>query len=245
MSEIIVTATRSEFVRSLESPAAARTDTAVAADRAAGRVAVDLLRDAPGVHVQQTSAGQGAVVLRGLVGTGAARDGIPLNNGTIATPDTSPRSTREHRADRVVRGPASVRWLTRRAAINDTRPHPPGRHEPGGAPSVTEPGRARFRGYGTATWQAARAALMGTGDLRAGARWGRQPTGFDAWGMTPRLRPSGAHHVTVGVQRSDERRSRYDRYWDYGAGLGDCDPVRSRRQLGYLARSLRTPRSAG
>ncbi|MDH3497363.1 MAG: hypothetical protein OER21_11410, partial [Gemmatimonadota bacterium] len=62
LPEIFITATRSEQGSRAGSPAAASIDTATAADRAASRVAADLLRDTPGVHVQQTSAGQGAVV---------------------------------------------------------------------------------------------------------------------------------------------------------------------------------------
>jgi outer membrane receptor protein involved in Fe transport len=262
MSEIIVTATRSEFVRSLESPAAARTDTAAAADRAAGRVAADLLRDAPGVHVQQTSAGQGAVVLRGLVGNQVLLlvNGIPLNNGTyrdgpgqyLATIDPESIERIE-----VVRGPASVAYGSdaQGGVVNViTRPHPAGvGMNLGGALQAStgnHGARARLSaGYGTATWQArAGLTLMGAGDLRAGDPVGaQQPTGFDAWGMDARVDyvPSGAHQLTAGVQQFWMNGvPRYDRYWDYRApALGPDYAYRfdpQARQLGYLRYAFRS-----
>ena len=262
MSEIIVTATRSEFVRGLESPVATRTDTAAAADRAAGRVAADLLRDAPGVHVQQTSAGQGAVVLRGLVGNQVLLlvNGIPLNNGTyrdgpgqyLATIDAESIERIE-----VVRGPASVLYGSdaQGGVVNViTRPHPAGIGVSlGGALQASTGNRgARARlsaGYGTGIWQARMGVtLQGAGDLRAAKPVGAQsPTGFDAWGMDARLDyiPGAAHQLTLGAQHFRMNGvPRYDRYWDYRApALGPDYDYRfdpQARQLGYLRYAFRS-----
>jgi len=266
MSEIVVTATRSEFVRTVESPAAARTDTAAAADRAAARVAVDLLRDAPGVHVQQTSAGQGAVVLRGLAGNQVLLlvNGIPMNNGTyrdgpgqyLATIDPESIERIE-----VVRGPAAVLYGSdaQGGVINViTRPHPAGLGLGMGgsvqASTATHGARARLSaGYGTAAWQArAGITLQGAGDLRAAAPVGAQsPTGFDAWGVDARVDyvPAGAHQVTLGAQSFRMNGvPRYDRYWRFRAPAPGpdydyrFDP--QLRQLGYLRYGLRSERAA-
>jgi outer membrane receptor protein involved in Fe transport len=256
MPAIVVTATRSELVRDIESPAAARTDTARAADRAASRVTADLLRDAPGVHVQQTSAGQGAVVLRGLVGNQVLLlvDGIPLNNGTyrdgpgqyLATIDPETIERIE-----VVRGPASVLYGSdaQGGVVNIiTQPHPGALGlSLGGAvqaSSATMGGRARLSaGYGSGTVQVrAGFTLQAADDLRAGPPVGAQdPTGFDALGADTRVdwAPAGSHQLTVGVQHwrmADV--PRYDRYWNFRAPDPGPDVdyalAPQARQLGFL-----------
>jgi outer membrane receptor protein involved in Fe transport len=262
MPDIVVTATRSELVRDLESPSASRTDTVRAADRAAGRVTVDLLRDAPGIHVQQTSAGQGAVVLRGLVGNQVLLlvDGIPMNNGTyrdgpgqyLATIDPDAIERIE-----VVRGPASVAYGSdaQGGVLNVvTRPHPSvyglGL---GGAiqgSSANAGGRARLSaGYGARTWQArVGLTLQQAGDLRAGRGVDTQaPTGFSAWGVDARLDvvPAAPHRLTFGLQEWRMKDvPRYDRYWKFRApALGPDYDYRfepQTRQLGYARYTLRT-----
>jgi outer membrane receptor protein involved in Fe transport len=210
--------------------------------------------------VQQTSAGQGAVVLRGLVGNQVLLlvNGIPLNNGTyrdgpgqyLATIDPESIERIE-----VVRGPASVAYGSdaQGGVINViTRPHPAGvGMSLGGALQAStgnQGARARLSaGYGTATWQArAGLTLMGTGDLRAGDPVGaQQPTGFDAWGMDARLDyvPSGAHQITAGVQQFWMNGvPRYDRYWDYRApALGPDYDYRLDQGPASSATSLRVP----
>jgi outer membrane receptor protein involved in Fe transport len=262
MAEIIVTATRSELVRNIESPTAARTDTARAGDRAASRVAADLLRDAPGVHVQQTSAGQGAIVLRGLVGSHVLLlvDGVPLNNGTYRDgPGQYLGTIDPETIDRieVVRGPASVLYGSdaQGGVVNIiTRPHRsgPGLSLGGGlqVSSATMGGRARLSaGYGTASFQLrAGATIQEAGDLRAGDPVHAQsPTGFGASGLDARLDwvPSATHRVSLGLQHwrmSDV--PRYDRYWAFRAPAPGPD-VDYRfdpqtRQLGYVRWSHRS-----
>ena len=262
MPDIVVTATRSELLRDIATPAASKTDTVRAADRAAGRVAVDLLRDTPGIHVQQTSAGQGAVVLRGLVGNQVLLlvDGIPMNNGTyrdgpgqyLATIDPDAIERIE-----VVRGPASVAYGSdaQGGVVNVvTRPHPAllglGL---GGAlqgSSGNEGGRARLSaGYGTRTWQARLGmTLQQAGDLRAGEGVGPQaPTAFSAWGVDARLDvvPTASHQLTFVFQEWRMKDvPRYDRYWDFRApDLGPDYDYRfepQTRQLGYARHTLRT-----
>lgn len=255
MPEIVVTATRSELVRDLESPAATATDTIGAAARGAGRVSVDLLRNAEGVHVQQTSAGQGAVVLRGLVGNQVLYlvDGIPMNNGTYRDGPGQYLATIDPDAiDRIeiVRGPASVAYGSdaQGGVVNVlTRPHPAvlgfGIGGALQASSANQGARARLSaGYGSATVQARLGvSLQEAGDLRAGGPVGAQnPTGWGAWGLDGRLDivPSAAHRFTLGLQHwrmSDV--PRYDRYWEFRApALGPDFDYRfepQTRQLGY------------
>jgi hemoglobin/transferrin/lactoferrin receptor protein len=255
MPDIVVTATRSELLRDLETPAAARTDTVRAADRAAGRVSVDLLRDAPGVHVQQTSAGQGAIVLRGLVGNQVLLliNGIPMNNGTyrdgpgqyLATIDPDAIERIE-----VVRGPASVAYGSdaQGGVVNVvTRPHPPvlgvglGASVQGSTANLG--GRVRLSaGYGASIWQARMGVTMQeAGDLRAAGPVGAQvPTGFGALGVDARVDvvPAAPHRLTFGLQHWRMRDvPRYDRYWDFRApALGPDYEYRfdpQTRQLGY------------
>jgi len=255
MPEIVVTATRSELVGDLESAAATRTDTVSAAARAAGRVSVDLLRESPGVHVQQTSAGQGAVVLRGLVGNQVLYlvDGIPMNNGTYRDGPGQYLATIDPDAiDRIeiVRGPASVAYGSdaQGGVVNVvTRPHPSvlgfGLGGSVEASTANQGGRVRLSaGYGSTRWQARLGiTLQETGDLRAGGGVNTQvPTGFGAWGGDARVDyvPSAAHRLTLGMQHwrmSDV--PRYDRYWDFRApALGPDYDYRfepQTRQLGY------------
>jgi hemoglobin/transferrin/lactoferrin receptor protein len=266
MPDIVVTATRSELIRDLETPAASRTDTVRAEDRAAGRVTADLLRDVPGVHVQQTSAGQGAVVLRGLVGNQVLLlvNGIPMNNGTyrdgpgqyLATIDPDAIERIE-----VVRGPASVAYGSdaQGGVLNIiTRPHPAvlglGLGGSIQGSSANEGARARLSaGYGARTWQArVGLTLQQAGDLRAGSGAGAQtPTGFSAWGVDARLDvvPAAPHQLTFGFQEWRMKDvPRYDRYWDFRApALGPDYDYRfepQTRQLGYARHTLRTHATA-
>jgi len=235
MPAIVVTATRSEQMPAGESPVAASVDTVVGADRAEGRIAVDLLRNATGVHVQQTSAGQGAVVLRGLVGNQVLYlvDGIPLNNGTyrdgpgqyLATIDPESIDRFE-----IIRGPASVLYGSdaQGGAVNViTRPHPVGLGwslgATGEARSANMGGRVHLSsGYGTSTLRLGiGATLADAGDLRAGGAVGTQrPTGFTTAGVDARLEwtPSRRHRLTLAAQHfAMDDVPRYDRYVDFRA----------------------------
>lgn len=232
---IIVTATRSDQVPLRESPVAAAVDTATEADRAEGRIAVDLLRSATGVYVQQTSAGQGAVILRGLVGNQVLYlvDGIPLNNGTyrdgpgqyLATIDPGSIDRFE-----IIRGPASVLYGSdaQGGVVNVlTRPHPTrlgwGFGASGQARSGNVGGRLRVStGYGSGRLRVAvGASLAQAGDLRAGGEVGAQhPTGFNTLGLEARAEWTlGARHqLTLAAQHfAMDTVPRYDRYVDFRA----------------------------
>ena len=236
-------------------------------DRAAGRVTVDLMREATGVHVQQTSAGQGAIVLRGLAGNQVLLlvNGIPVNNATyrdgpgqyLATIDPETIERIE-----VIRGPASVLYGSdaQGGVVNlITRPHPDDGGNSirltGGASTSNQGGRGRISaGFSGQRW---RLSLGGTaqsaGDLRAGGGLGPQtPTGFDAFGGDAQLtfRPSDRHTVTLAAQHFEMRDvPRYDRYVTFRATEGQrpgrdtehtFDP--QTRQLAY-ARYAFTPSS--
>lgn len=261
LPEIFVTATRSEQGSHAGNPAAASADTATAADRAASRVAADLLRDTPGVHVQQTSAGQGAVVLRGLVGNQVLLlvDGIPLNNGTyrdgpgqyLATID--PETV--ERID-VLRGPASVLYGSdaQGGVLNViTQPHPLhlgwSAAGAGQVSSANAGARARLStGYaGGAVRVGAGVTLQQAGDLRAGDDVGAQrPTGFGAVGLDARLTytPTPRHRLTAALQHfALNDVPRYDRYVTFRAPAPGPDAVHvfdpQTRQLAYARYAYR------
>ncbi len=84
LSDLVVTATRERARQRYEQAAALSVARPSAPTRGNTVVAADLVRDLPGAQVQQTSAGQGAVILRGLTGNQVLLlvNGIPMNNGT-------------------------------------------------------------------------------------------------------------------------------------------------------------------
>ncbi|MFN2399562.1 MAG: TonB-dependent receptor plug domain-containing protein, partial [Gemmatimonadaceae bacterium] len=80
---------------------------------APSRVLPDVLRDVVGVQVQQTNAGHGTVILRGLTGNQVLIlvDGVRLNNATIRDgPNQLLALIDPERIERVevIRGPGSV-----------------------------------------------------------------------------------------------------------------------------------------
>ncbi|MEE8116126.1 MAG: TonB-dependent receptor [Gemmatimonadales bacterium] len=235
MPEIVATATRGVRGANATSPIAASVTAPTSADRAAGRVAADLLRDIAGVHVQQTSAGQGAVILRGLIGNQVLLlvNGIPLNNGTyrdgpgqyLATidPETIERID-------VIRGPASVLYGSdaQGGVVNlITRPHPSaeGWTMRGTFQATTSNGGVRGRlsaGWGSPTLNIGMGGtLQQAGSLRAGGNIDAQsPTGFTAEGLDARIsyHPNPIHSLTVGVEHfALHNVPRYDRYVDFRA----------------------------
>ncbi|HEX9729718.1 MAG TPA: TonB-dependent receptor [Gemmatimonadales bacterium] len=235
MPELVVTATRSERVRRAESAVTTSVARPTLAERADSRVAADLLRAMPGVHVQQTSAGQGAVVLRGFVGNQVLLlvNGIPLNNGSyrdgpgqyLATVDPETIERIE-----VVRGPASVLYGSdaQGGVINlITRPHPglDGWTFRGTASGSTANNGFRSRlstGYlAPGISFGLGATVQDAGDLRAGGRIGRQtPTSFSARGIDARLSVEAgpAHRLTLGLEHYEMHDvARYDRYVEFRA----------------------------
>lgn len=256
LSEVVVTGTRSTVTARLEQASAVSLSLATPERRAASPVAADLLRDVPGVFVQQTSAGQGAVVLRGLVGNQVLLlvNGIPMNNGTyrdgpgqyLATIDPETIERIE-----VIRGPASVLYgsdaqggvvnvITKSHFFDGLR-----------SVRVALNGSTANMGYRTrlsagamsSRWSiAGGGTLVNAGDLRAGGGLGRQdPTGFDAVGFDLDLRyHPGRHHEVAAVVhhfRMDDV-PRYDRYVTFRAPVPGSDAEHrfspQTRQLGYL-----------
>jgi outer membrane receptor protein involved in Fe transport len=235
MPEIVVSATRTGQANRLDQPVALSLIEPDIAEVSRGNVAADLLRDLPGVHVQQTSAGQGAVVLRGLIGNQVLLlvDGVPLNNGTyrdgpgqyLATIDPESIERIE-----VIRGPASVLYGSdaQGGVVNIVSKS----HRFAGTRSVRVSGRAStansgYRGRVSAGVQGSRLSIgvggsLGTADnLKAGGGIGAQvPTGFDVAGIDAEVTYLlNDHHEVKGVVQHFEMDDvpRFDRYVTFRA----------------------------
>jgi outer membrane receptor protein involved in Fe transport len=255
LEEYVITATRAAPVVKYEQPAALTVVAPTLSRRASGATAANLLRDLTGVQVQQTSAGQGAVILRGMVGNQVLMlvDGVPMNNGTyrdgpgqyLATIDPETIERIE-----ILRGPASSLYGSdaQGGVLNViTRPHQfrgPGSARVAMAGSTADRGyRTRVAGHIGSSWSL---GLGGTylqsGDLRAGGSVGRQaPTGFDAWGVDGQFTwsPAERHTLTATVQHfTMDGVPRYDRYVEFRAPAPGPDAEHvfrpQARQLAYV-----------
>jgi len=256
LSELVVTATRERARSRYEQAPALSIARPTPSARGNAAVAADLVRDLPGTQVQQTSAGQGAVILRGLTGNQVLLlvDGIPLNNGTyrdgpgqyLATIDPGSIEQIE-----VIRGPASVHYGSdAQGGVLHllTRPHPSGIGAGVGALLHGSTGSNSYRARVSARWSDDRVSASGGGsfarvsDLRPGGDLGVQiPTSFDAAGADFRIefRAGEQHRLTAAAQHfamSDVHR--YDRYVTFRAPEPGPD-VEHRfdpqiRQLTYL-----------
>jgi outer membrane receptor protein involved in Fe transport len=266
LSEIVITGTRSTATARLEQSAALSLLVPRVETRASSAVAVDLLRNLPGVYVQQTSAGQGAVILRGLVGNQVLYlvDGIPLNNGTyrdgpgqyLATIDPEMIERIE-----VIRGPASVLYGSdaQGGVVNIVTKS----HAFVGARSVhlAANGSTANMGYRTrvsggltgSRWSFAIGGTVASAkDLRAGEGLGEQePTGFDAAGLDVEFtyEPNPGHVIkAVGQHFRMDDVPRFDRYVDFRPPAVGQDAEHlfdpQTRQLGYVRYTF-TPRYGG
>ena len=255
LAEYVVSGSRTDEARRIDQPLAHSLTTPRVADRASGTVAAHLLRELSGVHVQQTSAGQGAVVLRGMVGNQVLMlvNGVPMNNATyrdgpgqyLATVDPETIERIE-----VVRGPASV-WYGSDAqggVVNIiTRPHPHNGPQSvrlsGNISSADGSYRARVSGgvqreYWSVT---AGGTLTSVGDLKPGGDLGSQnPTGFDAEGVDAAARLWLGDHSLAAVAQHFAMHGvpRYDRYVTFRAPEPGRDTEHifdpQTRQLAYL-----------
>ncbi len=255
MKSVVVTASRAGEVRRLRQPIAMSLVEPQIADISRGTVAPDLLRDLPGVQVQQTSAGQGAVILRGLIGNQVLLlvNGIPMNNGTyrdgpgqyLATIDPETIQRIE-----VIRGPASVLYGSdaQGGVVNViTKSHPAvGKQSvrvAGRTMSANSSVRGRLSaGVTRSNWSLGVGASLGTAsDLRAGGDQGLQdPSGFDVAGfdLDFTLHPGEKHTLNATIQHfSMSDVPRYDRYVDFRAPAPGKDYLHTFdpqvRQLAY------------
>ncbi len=256
MDVLVVTATRSSETSRLEQDLALSTVRPELAERASGTQMANLLRDVAGVQVQQTSAGQGAVILRGLIGNQVLLlvDGVPLNNGTyrdgpgqyLATIDPETVERIE-----VIRGAASVLYGSDAQGgvvnvITKTHPFEGARslRVAGAVSSADDAWRARLSGG--AVWSRFSLALGGSlvsaGDLRAGGEVGPQvPTGYDAAGFDAELvyHVNGLHEIKGVFQHFGMQDvPRYDRYVTFRAPVPGADAEHvfepQARQLAYV-----------
>lgn len=111
---VVVTASRGLDSQSLRQiPQGASVVTSVEIPRRPTRTFPDVLREEPGIHVQQTTLGQGSPIIRGLTGRQVLTlvNGIRLNNATFRNGPNQYLSTIDpYEVERVeiIRGPASV-----------------------------------------------------------------------------------------------------------------------------------------
>jgi len=256
LQEYVVSGSRSEQARRIDQPLALSVTTPTLMDRASGTLAINLLRDVTGVQIQQTSAGQAAVILRGMVGNQVLYlvDGVPMNNGTyrdgpgqyLATVDPEIIERIE-----VVRGPASVLYGSdaQGGVVNIiTRTHrqdgTASMH--GAATGSTADDSYRLRASAGAQGQhwsvTAGGTFTSTGNLRPGGDLGDQvPTGFDAEGLDAAARVwLGTSHTLSAVAQSFVMHDvpRYDRYFDFRAPTPGPDDEHifepQGRRLGYV-----------
>jgi len=235
LSELVITATREPARARYEQAPALSIARPSPSARGNTTVAADLVRDLPGAQVQQTSAGQGAVILRGLTGNQVLLlvDGIPLNNGThrdgpgqyLATVDPGSIEQIE-----VIRGPASVLYGSdaQGGVLNlVTRPHPAGTGVGLGAALHGSTASGSYRARASGRWASTRlsaaagASFARASDLRPGGTLDTQlPTSFHAVGADLRVdfQAGKAHRVSAAAQLFEMSNvHRYDRYVTFRA----------------------------
>ncbi len=256
MEEYVVRATRAADTDKMNEIAALTISLPALGQRSSSPVAADVFRDLTGVHVQQTSAGQGSIVLRGLVGNQVLMlvNGVPLNNGTYRDgPGQYLATVDPETIDRIeiIRGPASVLYGSdaQGGVVNIiTTPHVYRGERSvriAGMATTSNLGyRGRFSaGLDTERWRfGVGGTLQYANDLRAGGGLGRQiPTGFDAAGLDAEVefRLSDEHTFSGVVQHFNMVDvPRYDRYVDFRAPAPGRDAEHlfrpQTRQLGYF-----------
>ena len=241
MDALVVTGTRSTEVSRLDQPVAISYVEPGLSDISSGVQAANLLRDVAGVQVQMTSAGQGAIIIRGLIGNQVMLlvDGVPMNNATyrdgpgqyLATIDPATIDRIE-----VIRGAASVLYGSdaQGGVVNIiTKTHPfLGRRSvrlTGALSSADDSYRARVSGGAIlGDWSVALGgSLLSAGDLVPGGDLGAQvPTGFETEGLdaTVTFEPNSRHTLKGVVQHYGMHDApRYDRYVTFRAPVPGRD----------------------
>jgi outer membrane receptor protein involved in Fe transport len=261
LDEYVVSGSRAEEIQRIDQPLAHSLAIPDLPERASGTIAAHLLWDVPGVHVQQTSAGQGAVVLRGMVGNQVLMlvNGVPMNNGTyrdgpgqyLATIDPETIERIE-----VVRGPASALYGSdaQGGVVNIiTRPHPHDGRQSARLSGTVSSADGSFRtrvsgGIQREHWSVtAGGTLMSVGDLDPGGDLGSQtPTGYDALGLDAAARLwLGDHSLAAVLQHFGMHDvPRYDRYVTFRAPQPGSDAEHlfdpQARQLAYARHVYRS-----
>jgi iron complex outermembrane receptor protein/hemoglobin/transferrin/lactoferrin receptor protein len=235
LDEFVVTGARAAEVQRIEQPLAVSWATPDLAQRASGSLAVHLLQDLAGVHIQQTSAGQGAVVLRGMVGNQVLLlvNGVPMNNATYRDgPGQYLASIDPETIERIeiVRGPASVLYGSDAQGgvvnlITATHRHAGARSARAAGSVSSADGGARARvsaGLAGVGWNVALGGtFMSVGNLHPGDGLAAQtPTDFTAEGLDAAAGfRFGNRHSLVGVVQHFAMHDvpRYDRYVTFRA----------------------------
>jgi outer membrane receptor protein involved in Fe transport len=195
------------------------------------RILPDVLRESPGVQVQQTNSGHGTVILRGLTGNQVLLmiDGIRLNTATVRDgPNQYLALVDPERIARVevIRGPGSALYGSdAMGGVVNIVTKEPGRRSGLEASmmygSADHGMRAHLGGILGGENLRARAGLTATAadDLRAGGGIGEQPrTGYSSYAgdLMVAAELPGCHRLTLSGQGSILRDvSRFDRLVDF------------------------------
>lgn len=240
LDRVQVTATRRPE-STLDVPAATTVVAPAEMRELAPQTVMDALHGEPGTFVQQTTPGQGVVIVRGLKGSEVLHlvDGFRLNNAIfrnapnqyIALVDAQNVDTIE-----VVRGPSStlyggdamggvVQMLTREPRFEDAQWRSTGRLRAlYGSADRSTVGRAEFAAGRAGLALSGGATYQDVGDLRTGGGERLRPTGFTARAGDVKLRVELAdgHELTASLQFA--RQPRTPRYDALVPGFGQDQP---------------------
>jgi outer membrane receptor protein involved in Fe transport len=208
------------------------------------RILPDVLRESPGVQVQQTNAGHGTVILRGLTGNQVLLmiDGIRLNTATVRDgPNQYLSLIDPERIARVevIRGPGSALYGSdAMGGVVNIVTKDPGRHSMVEAAMSYASADHGMRAHLGGTLGGERVRLRGgmtataTDDLRAGGGIGEQPrTGYSSWAGDAMLEAElpGCHRLTVSGQGTVlQDVSRFDRLVNFRLDPGIASSIQGR-----------------
>lgn len=239
VEEVTITATREERT-TFEVPSAVSVIDGDRLDHKPARIAPDLLRDEPGIFVQQTTPGQGIPIVRGLTGSSVLMlvDGMRLNNAIFRpSPNQYFALLDPYAIERVeiVRGTGSTLYGSDAmgGVVNVLTPTPRFEGEEWqtrgrafgqlGSADLSRIGHAAVEGGRQGLGLRASGTFQRFDDLRGGD--GRQePSAYDAYSTNGKLFfAREAHELVLDAQYA--RQPRTPRYDELVAGFGQTAPA--------------------